>query len=101
MNHYDMESNSREENLVEFKKSYGAVMRQVRLCLEKFFPEMSASDIQDFIYTFFPFLFGVYPYTYVTDKQCRAMKQAGADYVFLSVYEIVYACVIRLLEKYN
>ena len=101
MNHYDMESNSREENLVEFKKSYGAVMRQVRLCLEKFFPEMPASDIQDFIYTFFPFLFGVYPYTYVTDKQCRAMKQAGADYVFLSVYEIVYACVIRLLEKYN
>ena len=62
---------------------------------------MSASDIQDFIYTFFPFLFGVYPYTYVTDKQCRAMTQAGADYVFLSVYEIVYACVIRLLEKYN
>ena len=38
MNHYDMESRSRLDNLVEFKKSYGNSMAAVTHCLEKFFP---------------------------------------------------------------
>ena len=69
MNHYDMESRSRLDNLVEFKKSYGNSMAAVTHCLEKFFPKMTIHDIQDFLYVFFPFLFGIYPYTYVTEKQ--------------------------------
>lgn len=97
MNHYDMESRSRLENLVEFKKSYGNSMAAVTHCLEKFFPKMTIHDIQDFIYAFFPFLFGIYPYTYVTEKQTKAMKEAHTNYVMLTLYEITYSCIKKLL----
>ena len=50
-----------------------------------------------FIYAFFPFLFGVYPYTVVTEKQKAAMQEAGVDYVCLSVYEIIDSMVKKLL----
>ena len=69
MNHYDMETSSRMENLVEFKKSYGASMKAVTLCVGKFFPQKTPQDVQGFVYGFFPFLFGVYPYTFVSEKQ--------------------------------
>ena len=97
MNHYDMEANSRMENLVAFKVAYGNSLRAVSCCLEKFFPSMSVGDIQGFIYAFFPFLFGVYPYTVVTEKQKAAMQEAGVDYVSLSVYEIIDSMVKKLL----
>lgn len=99
MNHYDMESNSRPERLREFKVVYGESIRTVNLCLEKFFPKMTISDKQNFIYTFFPFMFGIYPYTVVNEKQRTAMEEAGVNYVFLSIYEITYNCVINLLGK--
>lgn len=73
MNHYDMDENSRMERLVEFKVVYGRALTEVRNCLEKFFPEMSIEDKQNFIYSFFPFMFGIYPYTVVTEKQREAM----------------------------
>ena len=76
MNHYDMEANSRMENLVAFKRSYGAAMQAVTQCVEKFFPHISEEAVQGFLYAFFPFLFGLYPYAYVTDKQKAAMEQA-------------------------
>lgn len=33
MNHFDMEANSREENLTEFKKTYGKSLKAVERCL--------------------------------------------------------------------
>ena len=100
MNHYDMESSSRMENLVAFKRQYGASMKMVACCVEKFFPRMTAQEVQNFVYAFFPFLFGVYPYSFVTEKQRDAMAQAHADYVFLSQYELIDSCVRKLLAGY-
>ncbi|MDO4280433.1 MAG: TetR/AcrR family transcriptional regulator [Peptococcaceae bacterium] len=97
MNHYDMEDNSRMDNLVAFKKSYGEALRAVSRCLEKFFPQMSDRQVQDFIYAFFPFMFGIYPYSVVSDKQRQAMAAAGADYVFLSLHELTVNCIRTLL----
>ena len=97
MNHYDMEANSRMENLVEFKIAYKRSIEAVTRCLDKFFPEMTEEDRQDFLYLFFPFLFGVYPYTVVTDKQRRAMDEAGIAYREQTVYEIVYGETRKLL----
>ena len=97
MNHYDMETGSRPERLKEFKTVYGRSLQTVRACLDKFFPQMPQEEKQDFIYTFFPFMFGIYPYTFVTEKQRTAMEEAGVNYVFLSIYEITYNCVKRLL----
>ena len=97
MNHYDMEDNSRIERLIDFKVVYGQSLAEVRNCLDKFFPEMTVQDKQSFIYSFFPFMFGIYPYTVVTDKQREAMKQAGVNYVYMSIHEIAYTEVKKLL----
>ena len=98
MNNYDMEANSRPELLVSFKKAYGASMENMKKLLDKFRPDMSASDKQDFIYVFFPFMFGIYPYTAVTDKQKFALKEGNVDFTYQTIYEITYACLIRLLR---
>ena len=100
MNHYDMETSSRMENLVEFKKSYGASMKAVTRCVRKFFPQKTPQDVQGFVYGFFPFLFGVYPYTFVSEKQRDAMEQAHTNYVFFSLYELTYSFIHRLLEGF-
>jgi len=99
MNNYDMEANSRQELLNTFKQSYGRSMHLMCMLLEKFCPDMSIQDIQNFIYTFYPFMFGIYPYTAVTDKQRVAMKEAGINYVYQTVYELTYGCLIRLLGE--
>ncbi len=98
MNHYDLESSSRPERLAEFKVAYGNSLRIVMRCLEQYFPQMPIAEKQRFLYTFFPFMFGIYPYTFVTKKQRTAMEQAGVNYAFMTIKEIVYNCVIGLLE---
>ena len=99
MNNYDMEANSRQELLTAFKRSYGHSMQLICMLLKKFCPEMSETEIQIFLYIFYPFLFGIYPYTAVTEKQKTAMKEAGIDYVYQTVYELTYSCLIRLLSE--
>ncbi len=94
MNHYDMEENSRPERLTEFKVAYGASLDAVRACVKKFFPE---TDCESFIFVFFPFLFGVYPYSVATQKQLDAMREAGMEFRMHSIFEIIYSCVMQLL----
>ena len=97
MNNFDMETNSRQELLTEFKQSYGSSLHLIRVLLGKFCPDMGVAEIQDIIYVFFPFMFGIYPYTAVTEKQRTAMGEAGIDYVYQTVYELTYSCLTRLL----
>ena len=99
MNNYDMEANSRQELLNTFKQSYGRSMHLMGLLLEKYCPDMSVTDIKNFIYLFYPFMFGIYPYTAVTEKQKTAMKEAGIDYMYQTVYELTYSCLVRLLGE--
>ena len=99
MNNYDMEANSRPELLTSFKTAYGESMKNIRSLLEKFCPDMTTDEIRRFIYIFFPFMFGIYPYTAVTDKQRESMKQANVDFEYQSIYEITLACLTRLLEQ--
>lgn len=98
MNNFDMEANSRGELLTSFKESYGKSMKNIRKILEKFCPEMDDGEIRSFLYIFFPFMFGIYPYTAVTEKQREAMKEAGVDFVYQSVYDITLSCLVRLLN---
>jgi len=44
-------------------------------------------------------MFGIYPYTAVTEKQRVAMKEAGINYVYQTVFELTYSCLIRLLGR--
>lgn len=94
MNHYDMEEHSRPERLTEFKIAFAASLDAVKACLDKFFPTV---DRERFIFVFFPFLFGVYPYAVATEKQLHAMKKANMQFTLHSIYEMVYRCVMQLL----
>ena len=96
MNHYDMEENSRPERLTDFKTAYGASLDAVRACLQKFFP---STDRESFIFVFFPFLFGVYPYSVATQKQLDAMQQAKINFKMHSIYEMIRSCVLQLLGE--
>ena len=98
MNHYDMEENSREERLCEFKVAYGNSLKAVEGLVQKFCPSMSAVARQEFLYSCFPFIYGIYPYTVVTEKQKKAMEQAGVGYIYYSIYELAYTCAKKLLE---
>ena len=97
MNLYDMEGNSRIENLVAFKASYARAMRAIEGCLEAFFPQMTQQDRRAFLYAVLPFLFGVYPYTTHTEKQKQAMALASVPHVPHTVYEITRSLVRKLL----
>ena len=98
MNLYDMEANSRPERLAEFKVAFGASLKTVEQMLEKYVPGMDQAARQRFLYAFFPFIYGIYPYTTVTEKQKQAMAQAGLPYVYQSAYDLTYSCLIKLLE---
>lgn len=98
MNLYDMEANSRPERLAEFKAAYGASLDAVTRMVEKYIPEMDEAEWQQFLYAFFPFIYGIYPYTSVTEKQKAAMAQAGIPYVYQSAYDLTYTCLKKLLN---
>ncbi len=97
MNHFDMEVNARLERLVEFKAAYGGFIRSLDRCLQHFCPKLSADSRRKFLYAFLPFVYGLYPYTVVTEKQRQAMTEGGVDYVYMSTYEMAYACIQTLI----
>ena len=99
MNNYDMEANSRLELLTTFKAAYGKSMTNIRGILSKFCPGISREELNNFIFIFYPFMFGIYPYARVTEKQKTAMKDARVDFAEHSIYEITYNCLVRLLGQ--
>lgn len=97
MNHYDMEENSREERLCEFKVAYGSSLKAVDRMLKKFCTDMDDETRREFLYSFFPFIYGIYPYAVVTEKQKHAMEKAGVGYVYYSIEELACSCAKKLL----
>jgi len=98
MNLYDMEANSRPERLAEFKVAYGASLDAVNRMVGKYVPEMDEKARKQFLYAFFPFIYGIYPYTSVTEKQKTAMEQAGIPYMYQSAYDLTCTCLKKLLN---
>ena len=99
MNLYDMEANSRPERLAEFKRAFGASLTAVERMLQRYIPDMDEEARRRFLYSFFPFIYGIYPYTSVTEKQKAAMEQAGIEYEYQTAYDLAYTCLKKLLEK--
>ena len=98
MNMYDMEENSRMEELIEFKRAYGNAIKMVRKCVDKFFGNMSDEEKEEFVFLFFPLMYGIYPYAEVTEKQMQAMETADVPFKYLSIYDITYKGIIKLLS---
>ncbi len=97
MNMYDMEENSRMEALIEFKSAYGTAIKTVKKCLEKF-STMNEKEKNEFLFSFFPLMYGIYPYTFVTDKQKEAMKKAEVPFEYLTIYNLAYKGILKLLS---
>ena len=98
MNMYDMEENSRMEELIEFKMAYGNAIKMVRKCVDKFFEKMSDEEKEEFVFLFFPLMYGIYPYAEVTEKQMQAMDSADVPFKYLSIYDITYKGILKLLN---
>ena len=43
--------------------TYGNAMKTIMAMLAKFRKDMDIEKRQEFVYSFFPFMFGIYPYT--------------------------------------
>ncbi len=54
--------------------------------------------IDEFIFTFLPFLHGVHPYAFATEKQLKGMKEAKVKYKILASFELL---VPNLLNQQN
>lgn len=98
MNLYDMEDNSKMEALVELKQAYGNSIKAVKRCLDKFVTNMNEEEKTNFILSFFPFMYGIYPYAVVTAKQKEAMEKADVPFKKLTIYEIAYMGTLKLLK---
>lgn len=85
MNMFEIEENSSVEQLTAFKRTFGRSFACVDALLAKAAPELDAAARRAFEYAFFPFMYGIYPYTAVTEKQRAAMDVIGFDY---SVYTV-------------
>lgn len=96
-NRDDLENHCRLEALVEFKTSFGQALATMAALLSKFRPDLDDTDIQEFLFTLFPLMFGIYPYTMVTDRQREAMSQAGVRYVYRSAYDLINMAVLKML----
>ena len=101
MNLYDMESGSRMENLVAFKRTYGESIQAVERCLKKHFSAAAEDDLQRFLSSLFPFLLGVYPYAVATEKQKEAMRIAGVRYERRTIREVVQPFVEGLVQGFR
>ena len=55
VNIYEIEAESREENLVLFKRAYGAAIEALRACLRRFFPALKKRTKKSSFMPFFPF----------------------------------------------
>lgn len=99
MNLYNIEQNSRMEKLTEFKVVYRAAVEALKALVRARKPAWSAGRVDLFVYTFMPFLHGVYPYAFHSEKQLAAMEAAGVAQPALDVRSLVFACVQRLLQE--
>ena len=99
MNLYEIEENSREERLVEYKRAFYRAMTAVDDCLAAYRSDMGEIGKQEFRYAFFPFLYGIYAYARPTRKQLSAMEQVGIPAAQMTIYELAYHCIRQLLPE--
>lgn len=58
---------------------------------------MTEVDTMKFLYSFFSFMFGIYPYAVITKKPKEAMDKVGINYPKYSIYEFAYMGIKKLL----
>ncbi len=98
MNLYEIEQNSRYELLLEYKTALKHSLDAFDASLEFYIKGMTDEKKKKIRYAFFPFMYGIYPYVYPTNKQCKAMRETGILYEKISIYEITYNFLTQILH---
>lgn len=99
MNLYDIEQNSRIEKLTEFKLLYQKLIVTLTEILKRYSEKIQESTLEPFCLTFFAFLFGVYSFVFHTEKQLESMRLAGVEQTDVTIYDMVYNCLIQILPE--
>lgn len=89
MNLYEIEENSRDELLVEYKRTFKKSIELFDECLKKHLA-ISDQKSEQIRYAFFPYMYGIYPYSYPTDKQISAMDEVKLSHRDVTIYEMTY-----------
>ena len=89
MNLYEIEENSRDELLVEYKRTFKESIELFDECLKKHLG-VYAEKSEQIRYAFFPYMYGIYPYAYPTDKQISAMDEVKLSHLDVTIYEMTY-----------
>ena len=97
VNLYDMEENSRMECLVSFKKAYGRSREVLEELIRKNYPGIKKKEVDEFMFSFLPFLHGVHPYAFATKKQLEAMAEAKVRYIETTIEKMVYLGLMKML----
>ena len=97
VNLYDMEENSRMERLVSFKTAYGKSREALAGLIHIAYPDMTEAEVWSFVFAFLPYLHGVYPYAFATEKQIEAMDQISLAHPQTTIKELVKNALLRLL----
>lgn len=99
MNLCEIEQNSRIEKLTEFKILYQKLTVLFTDILRCYSPKIEDRTTEPISLTFFAFLFGVYPFVFHTEKQLESMRLAGVVQTDVSIYDMVYNCLVRILPE--
>ena len=97
-NLYDMEANSRMEELVAFKKAYRECLQALYDIISALSPDAGEEQRRQTLTAILEFIYGLYPYAFATDKQIEAMTKAGLVYNQKSIYELSLFGLKKLLR---
>lgn len=88
MNMYEMEENSSYESVRNYKIAYTKSVNLLKSYFMKFlhYQEEQATKI---VFTFYSFMIGIYPYSAVTEKQKRALKEINFQYDYYTINELI------------
>ena len=79
----------RAELLVEYKKVFKDSVELFDECLKKHLG-MSDQKREQIRYAFFPYMYGIYPYSYPTDKQISVMDEVKLSHMDVTINEMTY-----------
>ena len=88
MNMYEMEENSSFESVKKYKMAYTESVNIFRKILMKYLSN-SYDEVTKIVFTFYPFMIGIYPYSAVTKKQRKALEELDFEYGYYKEYDLI------------
>lgn len=88
MNMYEMEENSSYESVKNYKIAYTSSVDLLKKIIKKHLNKKE-EETTKIVFTFFPFMIGIYPYTAVTQKQKKALKEIEFNYDYYNQIELI------------